>query len=200
MRSKTLSIEETSKLKNSMRPVKGCQIQLRLIMKKDLRTTLEWRNSEDIRSNFFNSDIIEWKRHLDWWGAYKHKSDDFVFIIEKIGCPNVPLGQVSLYNINFQRGEAEYGRLMIGAAGSRRLGYASDASVLLLLWGFDTLKLERIYLQVFKFNDAAISLYKKCGFKKKSEDAARGLDIMEITSSSVLLANWRKSFAFWQFS
>lgn len=141
---------------------------------------MSWRNREDIRHNFIHSDIIELEQHLSWWETYKEKINDFIFIILSEDLKNEPVGQISLYNIDMDTSEGEYGRVIIGQNKAKRRGFARNATDLILSWGFDDLKLKRIYLEVFSRNTAAINLYLKCGFRKCGHDDVRGLDIMEI--------------------
>ena len=151
-------------IKASLAPLAGVGVSLRLISAEDLTITLTWRNREDIRRHFIKSDIISWERHLSWWEEYLTKNNDFVFIIEEREKLNRPVGQVSLYNIDLENHEAEYGRLMIGDNEARGKGLARRATELLITWAFNPLEIKRIYLEVFKDNTIAISLYRRCGF------------------------------------
>ena len=153
-----------SRMKTSLAPLSGVGFGLRLLRADDLTTTLTWRNREDIRHQFIQSDIIGWDRHLAWWEEYRTKDNDFVFIIEEAEELKRPVGQVSLYHIELEKSEAEYGRLMVGDNEARRRGLAKRATDLLLAWSFDSLRLKRIYLEVFKDNTHALKLYHRCGF------------------------------------
>lgn len=152
------------KMKSTLAPLPGIGYNLRLLHAEDLATTLTWRNREDIRHHFIKSDIISWEQHLSWWEEYRTKNNDFIFIIEETKKPNRPVGQVSLYNIDLENNEAEYGRLMIGDNEARGKGLARRATELLMTWAFNSLGIKRIYLEVFKDNTVAISLYRRCGF------------------------------------
>jgi RimJ/RimL family protein N-acetyltransferase len=151
-------------MKSTLAPLPGIGYNLRLLHAEDLATTLTWRNREDIRHHFIKSDIISWEQHLSWWEEYRTKNNDFIFIIEETKKPNRPVGQVSLYNIDLENNEAEYGRLMIGDNEARGKGLARRATELLMTWAFNSLGIKRIYLEVFKDNTVAISLYRRCGF------------------------------------
>ncbi|MHA1293718.1 MAG: GNAT family N-acetyltransferase, partial [Promethearchaeota archaeon] len=45
-------------------------------------------------------------------------------------------------------------------------GYGTDCLKILLSFGFEILNLHSIYLRVFDFNERAIKVYLKIGFKK----------------------------------
>jgi RimJ/RimL family protein N-acetyltransferase len=150
--------------KQSLAPLVADAFCLRLLRAEDLPTTLAWRNREDIRVQFIHSDIITWEQHLAWWEQYQAKNNDFVFIIEETQQLHRPVGQVSLYNIDLEKREAEYGRLMIGDNEARGRGLAKRATELLIAWAFNSVGLKRIYLEVFANNRVAVNLYRRSGF------------------------------------
>jgi len=47
----------------------------------------------------------------------------------------------------------------------RNRGYMQNAIKIILIFGFEELKLERIYARVFSINEGSINLLKKMGFK-----------------------------------
>ena len=54
--------------------------------------------------------------------------------------------------------------IFIGEPDARCQGYGTEATKLLLEYGFQELNLHRIYLTVFSFNDRARRSYEKAGF------------------------------------
>lgn len=166
----TASYAHLARMKHSLAPLVGDGFCLRLLGAEDLPLTLAWRNREDIRVHFIHPDVITWEQHLVWWQQYRSKSDDFVFIVEETQRLHRPVGQVSLYNIDLKKSEAEYGRLITGDNEARRIGLARRATELLISWAFDSLGLKRIYLEVFKDNIPAVELYRSCGFVIDEEE------------------------------
>ena len=55
----------------------------------------------------------------------------------------------------------------LGNENERGKGYGRETMNLLLECGFENLNFHRIQLNVLEFNDKAIALYEKCGFKKE---------------------------------
>lgn len=55
----------------------------------------------------------------------------------------------------------------LGNKNERGKGYGMETMRLLLEYGFNKLNFHRIQLNVLEFNESAISLYEKCGFKKE---------------------------------
>lgn len=148
------------------------RIILRLLEQNDLPLTLHWRNQDNIRKWFINTEIIQDDKHLAWFEHYKNLDNDFVFIILAKDLDNQPVGQISLYNINWVVGHAEYGRLMIGNPLAKGKGYARQATTILLKVAFNILNLNQIHLDVKPANTSAIAIYKLAGFiiTKQSSD------------------------------
>lgn len=73
------------------------------------------------------------------------------------------LGTISLKNINYRDRNAEYAIVL----GKRAIGkrVAHKATMDLLQYAFEILKLERVYLCVFEDNIRAVKFYNKFGFK-----------------------------------
>lgn len=133
--------------------------------------TLAWRNQDHIRKWFFHSDIITPEQHRQWWERYKDRDDDFVFVIEETETLKTPVGQVSLYRIDWDLRCAEFGRLMIGDTRAAGQGLAKSASARLLAEATQVWKLERIRLEVQCGNGAAINIYRQCGFQADASTA-----------------------------
>jgi len=147
-------------------PLEGSRIMLRLLSRDDLSTTLAWRNQQEIRKWFFQSERISDETHRAWFEDYLLKENDAVYIIvEKIR--SIPVGQISVYHIDFETRRAEFGRLMIGASEARGKGLAKEATKLLVEFAVNVLQLLEIYLEVYSDNSPAIAIYESCGFVEK---------------------------------
>lgn len=152
-------------MKRQIKPLVGDHIRLRLIEEADLPMTLAWRNQDHIRKWFIHSDTLTMEQHTNWFHKYQERENDFLFIIEAKHLNNKPVGQISLYSIDWEKKEAEFGRLMIGEADAIGKGLARTATALLVNFGIQELGLERIYLEVYENNASAIAIYEKCGFE-----------------------------------
>jgi RimJ/RimL family protein N-acetyltransferase len=154
--------------KRDILPYEDDRLVLRMLEAVDLPLTRSWRNQDDIRKWFLNSDVITEEQHGAWFERYSKLDNDFVFIIlaKELGATSV--GQVSLYDIDWDTGIAEYGRLMIGHPDARGKGYARHATNLVLRIGFEYLKLKEIHLEVKEDNFSAQKIYLDCGFTEIS--------------------------------
>jgi len=99
---------------------------------------------------------------LEWLESYATNVRDIIFFVESpLGCP---VGQLSLYNIDSERELAEFGRLIRGEPIGPK-GLMTTACFTLLQWGFESLNIGRVKLDVFSDNEKAIILYERLGFR-----------------------------------
>jgi RimJ/RimL family protein N-acetyltransferase len=140
------------------------RILLRPLEERDLPLTLSWRNQDHIRKWFLNSSVIPADGHRAWFESYAEREDDYVFVILAKDLERRPVGQISLYRIDWQAGSAEYGRLIVGPPEARGKGYARRATGLLLEHAFTQWKLKDVHLEVREDNAGAIAIYRSAGF------------------------------------
>ncbi len=156
--------------KRELLPFENNQVRLRLLEEGDLPLTLAWRNQDHVRVWFFYSAALTVQQHSDWFRKYLSLDNDFVFIIEDRSSGCKPVGQVALYNIDWEKRCAEFGRFMIGDSEGAGKGLAKSATQLVLTGVARSLDLQDIYLEVYKRNERAVAIYQKCGFQTESED------------------------------
>lgn len=156
--------------KREIAPLVRDRVRLRLLQEADLPQTLAWRNQDHIRQWFVHSAVLTWDQHHTWCSNYFQRDTDFIFIIEDYQEHNRPVGQISLYNIEWEQRRAEYGRLMIGEASAAGKGLAKEATQLLLDYAFGPFGLTEVYLEVFSNNAPAIAIYRGCGFREVAEE------------------------------
>lgn len=150
--------------KRAIAPLTNGPVRLRLLEERDLPATLAWRNQDHIRKWFFYSDVIAPEQHRLWWERYRDRDDDFVFVIEETETLRRPVGQVSIYNVDWERRRAEFGRLMIGDREASGNGLARLATERLVNEALGPWGLAEVYLEVLSNNAPALAIYRKCGF------------------------------------
>jgi RimJ/RimL family protein N-acetyltransferase len=73
------------------------------------------------------------------------------------------VGAIELFDVDTTNGSAGLG-IVIGAPGDTGQGYGSDALRALLGFAFGELRMERIWLDVYDFNERARRVYQRVGF------------------------------------
>jgi diamine N-acetyltransferase len=76
-----------------------------------------------------------------------------------------PVGLCGLSDVNHEDGTAEFS-LVIGEKDFRGKGLGTDATILILQYGFDVLGLHNVWLQVTSNNPGGIRAYEKAGFRR----------------------------------
>jgi RimJ/RimL family protein N-acetyltransferase len=74
------------------------------------------------------------------------------------------IGEVVLNNLDWPNKSASL-RIAIWTPSQRNKGYGTEAAALLIDYGFNTLHLNRIELEVYAFNPQARRIYEKLGFR-----------------------------------
>ena len=92
-----------------------------------------------------------------------HGRDRWFFVICRLD-DDRPVGSIDLHEVDYRNGSASLG-IAIGDPADTGHGYGSDALRTLIDFGFDQLRLERIQLEVYDFNDPARRLYERIGFR-----------------------------------
>jgi diamine N-acetyltransferase len=162
-------------MKRMLQPFGNATVQLRLITEADLDLTMGWRNRDDVRGWFKNSQIITTDQHRTWFAKYVERDDDFVFIVEALGRP---VGQASVYGIEWEKRSAEVGRFVAAPEAGGR-GYIGLACGELLQFCRTNLNLNFVLLEVKEDNERAIRLYARNGFREQGR--AHGLIRMTLS-------------------
>lgn len=90
---------------------------------------------------------------------------DYSIILPDKDTPENPtvVGEVVLHNIDWLNKNADF-RIALVSAAEFGKGYGTEATRLLVQYGFEVLELHRIALEVYDFNPRAQHVYEKCGF------------------------------------
>jgi RimJ/RimL family protein N-acetyltransferase len=154
--------------KRSLGPLVNGPVRLRLLEEADLPMTLAWRNRDDIRKWFLTPGVTSPEGHRAWFTQYQQRDDDFMFVIEETDTLKRPIGQVALYGIDWARGYAKFGRLMIGDDAARGRGLATKATQAVMREALEGLGLREVELEVRQENLPAIAIYRGYGFRETS--------------------------------
>ncbi|HZT57754.1 MAG TPA: GNAT family N-acetyltransferase [Pyrinomonadaceae bacterium] len=155
--------------KRYIEPIVGGRVRLRLLEESDLGLTLAWRNQDHIRSWFVHSEPLTEAQHRAWFERYAPRDDDFVFVIEETNELHKPVGQVSLYNIDWPNARAEFGRMLVGEPEATGKGLAKEATALAVEYAFGALGMKEIEAFIKSTNAASLAVLFSCGFHETWE-------------------------------
>lgn len=119
------------------------------------------RNKKNIRHWFIYKDFITEDAQCIWYKKYLESDNDCMF---SIYYNQIFVGGNAIYNINFAKNEAEYGRLLLNPkiVGGKGLGKIVTSFACII--AKQSLGLERLYLEVYASNTPAIKTYRYVGF------------------------------------
>lgn len=122
------------------------------------------RNMENIRKYFVSTSEISEKQQKEWFQNYLKNEEDIMFSIHLKDRERTFVGANAVYHISRSKKEGEYGRIAIMPQyAGKGIGYAATMAVCSL--AKKNLGLERLILEVYHNNVAAIKVYKKVGFE-----------------------------------
>lgn len=144
--------------------LRGTHVTLRPLRVEDAALTLTWRRGD--RADFLNRGAETLVDQADWIGS--RPIDEFNFIIElKSG---IPVGMLSLVNIDLVNRRAEAGRFLIGEPSAvKGLPVAVESMLLLYQLAFEKLKLQRIYGTVASDNRLMLKWQKFLGMQEEGQ-------------------------------
>lgn len=129
----------------------------------DIKKILEWMNDPEITELLGTRLPISQSEQKQWYEHTINDKSKKKMIIENVG--GEPIGQISLMNIDQRNQSVEIG-ITIGDKSYWGQGMGYDAMFTLLGFVFHEWRFHRVYLHVASFNERAIKLYEKLGFKK----------------------------------
>jgi RimJ/RimL family protein N-acetyltransferase len=116
------------------------------------------------------------------------------FVIEAIeGNENKPIGTTGLSEINNKDRNATFG-ISIGEKDYWSKGYGTEATNLLIKYGFEQLNLHRISSDAFSFNERSIRLHKRVGFKEEGRRQQRVFkngQYYDVVEFGLLRSEWK---------
>ncbi len=137
---------------------KDC-VSIRDFCESDIENKIEWINNPE-NNKYLHYDIpLVYDKTLAW---YKNKDNETRLdcVIEYNG---TPVGLIGLLAIDKINRKAEF-YISMGNPDFKRKGISTNATQLILRYGFENLNLNKVYLNVDSDNLPACMLYEKVGF------------------------------------
>ena len=139
--------------------LEGKNIKLLEIEEGDLEQLKEWRNSDFVRPYTRQFKPLTMTDQKNWFQSLSTSNNIMFTIVYE----EILIGCCGLTYIDWKNGNAEIS-IYIGNKDWQRKGYASESLQLLLNYGFNELRLHRIYAIIFDYNKESIKLFEKNGF------------------------------------
>ena len=137
------------------------KIQLKQIIKSDLKLLIEWRNSNKIFPYNTQYFLLNSKTQTDWFNSLQNDSSRKMFMISH---ENMKIGICGLIDIDYKNKNANIA-IIIGKTQLHAKGFGTMTLSNLLNYGFKKLGLHRIGADVIEYNKTSIHLFEKSKFK-----------------------------------
>lgn len=136
--------------------LEGYGVRLRPVTLEDAAFIVKLRNMPHAVGRIGDSATTA-EMQKKWLEKYFSRDNDYYFIVESLS--SVPLGTISVYNIDFERHTAEIGRLVM-APGTRSV---LAASILRNDFSFYSLGLDMLIACIVSTNKTVLSYNRKLG-------------------------------------
>lgn len=178
--------------------LKSKGVSLRPVRRSDISYFLRWFNDPEV-IQYLNmylpmTEMAE-EKYIEELGTTRARTDaPFVIEITEDGVIK-PIGTIGLHRINNKDHNASFG-IAIGEKDYWSKGYGTEATCLLIDYGFEQLNLHRIPSSAFVFNERSIRLHKKVGFREEGrqrESVFKNGKFHDHVIFGILREEWRLS-------
>jgi RimJ/RimL family protein N-acetyltransferase len=134
---------------------------------------VRWMNDPDVYRFLETGGDYTMEKLVDYLTGVEANKDILFWAIH-LKENNKHIGNIKIDPVNKRHGLGEYGILM-GDSSEWGKGYAAEASITIIRYCFEQLRLRKITLGVVKENTGAVALYEKLGFKTEGVYIKHGL-------------------------
>lgn len=140
--------------------------RLRLVRESDLETVMRWRMLPEVTKYMYTDPVLTLPQQKAWFQRISDSERDRVWIIESIADDGAvqPIGVLSLSEIDWHNKRCAWA-YYLGETSARGIGLAKSLELSVCAYVFDTLGLNKLWCEVFAFNDRVVALHEKFGSK-----------------------------------
>lgn len=160
------------------------RVLLRPLRRENIEDLRILRNKE--ASYFLNSAFISSTDQNKWFDNYLKKKDDIMFAVFKADNPQVFIGAIAAYNIDYANKTCEVGRTIIDKEKAPEKGIGTDATKAVCAFCFNVLKVDKIVGVVLKDNARILKVDERVGFKIVGENDERSL-LLEMKKDDLVI-------------
>jgi diamine N-acetyltransferase len=174
--------------------ITGNRIRLRAPERSDIPSFVRWINDPEVTAGLIISLPMSLVEEEAWFdNMIQRPPEEHVLVIEAAADDGWKMiGSCGYHGINWKDRQGEVG-ILIGEKEFWGQGYGTEAMRLLVCHGFDTLNLNRVFLQVFDNNPRAIRSYEKIGFVHEGrlrQDIFKNGAYRDVLIMSILRSEW----------
>jgi RimJ/RimL family protein N-acetyltransferase len=174
----------------------GEHIYLRPLEREDAATFVPWINDQDVTRNLIQFRPMNRENEEDFIARSYKEQSGMVFGIA-LKKDDRLIGNTGFHGIHLKDRHAGFG-ILIGDKAEWDRGYGTEATELMVRYGFETLNLNRIWLHVYDYNPRGKRTYEKVGFKPEGtlrEHVYRDGRYSDVLVMGMLRDEWRVGHA-----
>ncbi|NRF70258.1 UDP-4-amino-4,6-dideoxy-N-acetyl-beta-L-altrosamine N-acetyltransferase [Aquincola sp. S2] len=140
--------------------------RLRLVREADLEMVMRWRMLPEVTKYMYTDPQLTIEQQRAWYERMATSERDRVWIIESIDEAGAAqsIGLLSLSEIDWTNRRCAWA-YYLGETSARGIGLAKSLELTIYAYVFDTLGLNKLWCEVFSFNDRVVALHEKFGSK-----------------------------------
>ncbi|WP_284620135.1 UDP-4-amino-4,6-dideoxy-N-acetyl-beta-L-altrosamine N-acetyltransferase [Aquabacterium humicola] len=178
--------------------------RLRLMREDDCERVRQWRMLPEVTKYMYTDPQITPEQQRAWFERIAVSDRDRVWIIESVddaGTP-APIGVLSLSEIDpvNQRCAWAY---YLGETSARGIGLAKSLELSVYAYVFDTLGLNKLWCEVFAFNDRVVALHEKFGSKVEGiarQHIRKNGEWFDVVRMGILKSEWDATREKWTYT
>jgi ribosomal-protein-alanine N-acetyltransferase len=172
----------------------GNQVYVNSLERCDLEATVEWINDQDVTRLLFtglrpaNIEIL-----AEQWGHDQRNQNEVALAVREKQSDTF-IGTTGLYSINWIMRTAEF-RVFLGNKAFWNRGVGTECTKLMVVYGFEKLNLNRIWLGVNGENVGGARAYEKAGFVREGilrQEQYRNFKYYDVIRMSILRCEYEK--------
>ena len=172
---------------------RGKLVYLRPAERTDVPLFVRWLSDARTTENLLLRSPISLAMEERWFDDLleHHGRDRWHFVICRLEDGRA-VGALDLHEIDLTNGGAGLG-IVIGDPSDRGMGYGSDALDALIDFGFEELRLERVWLDVYERNPGARRVYERVGFVHEAtfrHGVYKGGGFQDVHRMAILRSEW----------
>jgi RimJ/RimL family protein N-acetyltransferase len=143
----------------------GGHIYLRPLERRDAECLAPWINDPESRRLLRITSPMSIQREIDFIDRVAGSEHDLVLGIALKETDQL-IGVTGFHEIDFRNRHCQFG-ITIGDKELQGKGHGTEATRLMLGHAFQTMNLNRVHLLVYEYNERAIRVYARLGFKQE---------------------------------
>ena len=141
----------------------GTKVYLRPLARDDAPLLAQWINDPEVTRTLLMYRPMSLHAEEAWIASLGTSPDEVVLGIA-LKHSDALIGSTGLHRIDWKNRHASFG-ILIGVKDEWGKGYGTEATTLMTAYAFETLNLNRVWLQVYDNNARGRRVYEKVGFQ-----------------------------------